>query len=786
MTSLLQENQPATPPAAAPQQADPQDDDALTINLSERGTLNLQGIVLWLGDVKGFKIIDDGKLTGKASQIKFYPLETKVSKNQLFELVQGILRSNGLALVRADTDGFYRIVELGDVRVFAPFGKPEDFSKAEFITYVFELEHMTAQQADEYLRKTLQATKSSGTASVNSITSLPSRNILIVTDTAKRLQGIATTIKSLDVPAEKMITKFYKVKNLEAAELEEQLTGLLNDTQAVAPPQNNNRGQPLQKRSLKIKADLRTNRLILIGTDREIVRAFELIDQLDIDLGLGFKQYQLRNISAAQIDELVKQSLVGLEEAARERVYQSTVNQQTNQLLVTAGEEIHKRIDGFIRQLDIEGGPKSNPQSPIRYYTLKNVKAADVVETLQAIEQRVIGSGRNRRPNRRRNETRGISARDGLSLNGPNNINTDPNGVPSQPPTQFQRDEVERRQTRRQPGNGAFGNAALNDFANLLDQSRSANNIIPGEAKITIDENSNQLIVVAPPAVQKLYADLIKRLDVRRPQVLVEVFIVTIDEIDNYNFGIEVALGDKTAENQIFTFTNFGLAGDSSILTSGLFRAPGFNGTLINSDVADVIIKALADHSRSKVIGAPKVLVADNGTGVLSSLNEVPFASLNATNTVNTTSFSGFAQAGTTITVSPQISEDDYLNLEFDVTVDDFSAGDSQGGVPPRNSNQVSSQVRIPSGHTVVVGGLKRRRNARTRTGLPVLENIPILRDLTSAQTRAIEDQNLFIFIKPVILRDDKFRDLQHLSEVDQRRANIRGRFPLSKPVLIR
>ena len=102
------------------------------------------------------------------------------------------------------------------------------------------------------------------------------------------------------------------------------------------------------------------------------------------------------------------------------------------------------------------------------------------------------------------------------------------------------------------------------------------------------------------------------------------------------------------------------------------------NGTLIDPDVADMVVRALAGHSRARVLAAPNILVNDNSTGKLESVTSVPFSSINASQTVSTTSLGGNQQAGTIITVTPHINEDNHLQLDFDV---EFSAARAVGEI---------------------------------------------------------------------------------------------------------
>jgi general secretion pathway protein D len=311
--------------------------------------------------------------------------------------------------------------------------------------------------------------------------------------------------------------------------------------------------------------------------------------------------------------------------------------------------------------------------------------------------------------------------------------------------------------------------------------------LVPGTARVTADPSTNTLIIVAPPAVQRSYEELIQTLDRRRPQVLIEARVVVIDTSDDFSLGIEISGGDRTGADRLFAFTSFGLS-DVDPVTGALSLIPGrgFNWTLVDPDVADAVLRALTVHRRSRVLATPRVLVNDNATGTLASVAEVPFTSVNASQTVATTSFAGFAEAGTTIEVQPRISDGNSIELRFSVSLNSFTGQGSEGVPPPRQTDQVTSSATIPDGHTIIVGGLNRENSGTTVQGVPILEHIPFLRLLTSNTTKTMSRTTLFVFLRPVILRDDKFRDLRFISDRDMEKACVPAQFPKSEPLLIK
>ncbi len=777
-----------------------QGQDELSINLREKGALDLPALVQWAGEIQGFELLLDNESFQQAQNKVVFLSRVNVDRDTFMLLIQEVLRANGFALVDGPVNGWKKIVALNNVTPFAPLLEPGAPAQPDFqyVSAIFQLEHVTAEEAKSWLA--IFASNIPSSTDPSNIRTLQNGRLLIVTDLYSNIQRIENLITRLDVPQEETTTEFYRVENLEAGELETQLNAIIGTRRMTdSPPDASSDATPPLPGSyaptgVKIVSDERTNRLILIGPTRSIRELMDLIQKLDVPLETELRTYQFSDISAKRIDDLILQSLSGVSEASRARAYNGTVDSQSNQLVVSARPEIHKRIEQLRQQLDRPA--TKDEQSPIRFYTLKNVKVSDIVDTLQSIERKTRDRRQPRTP------LTGISARPGFQPTGPNNFNSSiGEGPPVLPPSSGAFNPGQNLpfgtgvQNRGGFGNNsrgiddaaAFGDSLVGDIARLVDNAIPQDKIIPGEAKITVDENTNTLIVVAEPEIQALYEQLIKRLDVRRAQVMIEAHVVMITGRDTLNLGIEVSGGDRVGDDRLFAFSNFGLSEiDSSNGRLAISPATGFNGTLLDAQTADIVLQALSRSSRARVVTSPKILVDDNGDGLLSSVAEQPFSSVNANNTVATTSFGGFAQAGTTINVTPHISEDDHLNLEFDILVNNFTGTGANGLPPPRNTDQIVSQVTIPDGYTVIVGGLRRQLVSEDISGLPGWKRFPLLKLLGSSQTAEDSDAMLFVFLKPVILRDDQFRDLLYLSEVDQDNSCLPGDFPESEPVLIR
>jgi general secretion pathway protein D len=266
---------------------------------------------------------------------------------------------------------------------------------------------------------------------------------------------------------------------------------------------------------------------------------------------------------------------------------------------------------------------------------------------------------------------------------------------------------------------------------------------------------------------------------------MLEVTLVTLDTSDGCELGVELSKRDGVGKSgNVLVFGSFGLS--TMDLKTGLptiVPGAGFNGILVDPNTINAVVQAVATSSKAEVLSAPKVLVNDNATATLSSIAESPFTSINASQTVSTTSFAGYASAGTTITVTPHISEGDHLQLKYSVTLNSFTGAGGNGIPPPRQTNVLTSEVTVPDGYCIIVGGLNRKNDSDTANKIPLLGDIPVLKYFFGLYNKQAAQSTLFVFIRPIILRDDQFEDLKFLSERDLKMAKLAPNCPQSQPM---
>lgn len=761
---------PATQTTAAPNQLGPKpvaSAEAAGIRLISQGEIPLREFVEYVAQRLRLQIYYDATIAQKKINLI---APDPIPEASLIDILQTVLRGEGLTLTEPDNSGTRQIVPIARIsEVARPTRSPEqlrDAGAASPLTQIFTLKNADAAKVVSVITPFL-----SGTGAT--IVALEGQPVVIVTDIAENVRRAAELIQILDTGKPLVDIQFVSVQHVAASELATQLTALLTARyRALGKSADEGTG-------VEVAVETRTNQLILVGNSSEVAMAIELLKSLDKSLPTKQGTFETQFISPKQLDEVAKGMIEG---RVPRPPYRSNV--EGDLLIVESTDEILQLIERIRREIDTREAPSS--QSPIRFYKVKNVPADELAKTVVAIAGGAMGDIPKRQTLPPRDLTTNDRALPGANFPpfavGANAMLPGQVAVPQTPAL---------LPAAIQPGQGLIPATATAEALGLptpnLSDLQPANENLIGQAQVTVDINTNSIVVVAQPEVQRIYASLIETLDKRSTQVLVEAKVVIIDTSDNYSLGVELSGGDRTGARKLFAFSSYGLSQVNAV-TGALQVIPGvgFNGTLVDPNTADAVVRALATHRRARVLSTPKILVNDNTEGQLTSVLEVPFTSVNASQTVATTSFAGFAEAGTTITVTPTISEDDHLQLEYVVTLNSFTGQGSQGVPPPRQTNEVRSRVTIPDGFTVIVGGLTSKNMAYQIRGIPILEKIPILRELSSIQTDDNQSTSLFVFLKPVILREDRFKDLKYLSEVELSQSCMPSNFPVSEPLLIR
>lgn len=317
---------------------------------------------------------------------------------------------------------------------------------------------------------------------------------------------------------------------------------------------------------------------------------------------------------------------------------------------------------------------------------------------------------------------------------------------------------------------------------------------VGGNAALTLtsDEATNTLIAVGEPRLLNQLEHLLPTLDVRQPQVMIEAILVSMNDSQTLNFGIELEHLRVSGDTMIRLSSLFGLStAAAGAAGSGASRAvgdaSGFTGTVLDPGDFSVVVRALETLNKGRSMSMPKILINNNQQATFNSVLQQPFATTNASNTVSTTAFGGTQDAGTTISVKPQIAEGDHLVLTYSVSLSSFVGSSASANVPPpRQQNSVQSVATIPDGYTVVVGGLELNTDGNDTTQIPIVGDIPLIGELFKNRSRNLGRQRFYVFLRASVLRQSNLEDLKYLSDIDASAAAVPDGWPVVEPRVIR
>jgi type II secretory pathway component GspD/PulD (secretin) len=325
-------------------------------------------------------------------------------------------------------------------------------------------------------------------------------------------------------------------------------------------------------------------------------------------------------------------------------------------------------------------------------------------------------------------------------------------------------------------------------------------------SKVLPDVRTSQLVVVATEREQEALDALINELDKPTRQVLIETKLVQVSSNPTTKKGVDWS-GTLAAQNIYFgngfmsgsteakipgtpstsgttpgggypsgskpsssqqTVLNIvqGAGGASWNTLSGFTPAVGF----LNADGAHAVLSFLNAAYDAQIVSTPRVVTLDNEMATIEVTRGYPIINLSGGTANNAGSSSiTYSNVGTILQVTPRISANDYIWLKVNPVVSshfgDVIVTVSGGGnpstsypVPEFDYRKIDSQVMIPNGNTLVMGGLVQDNPTASYTKVPVLGDIPGLGWAFRSESKTMEKDNLIIFLTPTIIKDSDFQ----------------------------
>jgi len=291
-------------------------------------------------------------------------------------------------------------------------------------------------------------------------------------------------------------------------------------------------------------------------------------------------------------------------------------------------------------------------------------------------------------------------------------------------------------------------------------------------SSVVADARSNTLLVKGTEAEHQLVENLIRRVDVPVKQILVEVKILSADDYFGKSLGARfgitgspLLIGATPKQSGVQVGGTF--ADLNTIATTGTSAFPGMvqlpaTNTLSSAPVSTFAlgfyklpaginigleISALEEAGHTKILSSPKLVLSNFKPGILSSGQRIPYSRPSIVQGVNTTEF---IDAKVSITVTAMVATDGTISM--DLTLTDDSVGSTSAIGPTINTNQVTSNVTLQSGETLLLGGFKSSEQTEDNNKTPVLGDIPILGNLFKSKSSTSVNRELMFVITPTVI----------------------------------
>jgi general secretion pathway protein D len=294
---------------------------------------------------------------------------------------------------------------------------------------------------------------------------------------------------------------------------------------------------------------------------------------------------------------------------------------------------------------------------------------------------------------------------------------------------------------------------------------------LKGEVQIVPDETTNSLLVRAGSSDWEVVRQAVQALDLRPLQVLIEVLIAEVRRTSESELSLSGRIADSKTDPSVRGTLRGNTAGDFVLEALRL-------GTL---DVS-VALSALARRGSVRIMSRPVILAQNNQEARILVGSERPFVQVSRslpTDAAVRDQVIQYRDVGTKLTITPTINDDGYVNLQVLQEVSTATA-EVQFGAPVISTREAATHLFIKDGRTAVLGGLIDRQQERSKSGIPVLMEIPLLGGLFGTTRNTTLNSELFLFLTPHIITTDEDSDRAR-KDLENRSTLLRDTLPSEK-----
>lgn len=300
-----------------------------------------------------------------------------------------------------------------------------------------------------------------------------------------------------------------------------------------------------------------------------------------------------------------------------------------------------------------------------------------------------------------------------------------------------------------------------------------------GPTKIIADERSNSLLVYATEQDMRTIKSIVTNLDVLLPQVLIESVIMDVNLNNSWNLGVSAAQNAKnfsggTPPNSysgaggynngqsFFDFVNNALGTNAAAATGAAFANSLPSGLSYFGNIGpswDVALAAAASDSSVSIIQRPSITTFQAKEAQFFVGETVPYVtSVYYNSGIGGGPSSSYSQlqVGISLDVTPFINPNGLVVMDIAQEIDDLNGStfiQGVGNVPNTDKRQLSSEVAVNDRDTIILGGFIRTEKDKSKNGVPVLQDIPILGNLFSSRTSNHARSELLVLMRPTVMK---------------------------------
>jgi len=314
----------------------------------------------------------------------------------------------------------------------------------------------------------------------------------------------------------------------------------------------------------------------------------------------------------------------------------------------------------------------------------------------------------------------------------------------------------------------------LQNIATSLQKQDKDVGISTADISIQANDTTNALIISSPPAIMKTIEGVVKRLDIRRAQVLVEAVIVEVSNNKVNELGVQWKTSEAAIDGDgLFGGFKSSLKGNSidSFPTKPLKLDAGLSLGFYSNGSLQALVRALSTDDSMNILSTPNLVTLDNEEGKIVVGQNVPFVTGSSTSASNpsTNPFQTIERqdVGITLKIKPQINEGDSVTLNVYQEISSVSNDTSAADIVT-NKRSIETRVLIKDNMTLVLGGLISDEVRDSGDSVPFLSKIPIIGSLFRSDHKEVAKKNLMVFIKPTIIKD-----FDHANELTEGKYNF-------------